>query len=422
VLQDISLLWALLHTLVLFLLLLEPRYSVKKTRIICIATMLPLLVVYAIITITMDTKSLGLPLAVLFSLPSLILFWIFAKNRDGRFFFTFCLVDTITLEIVYLTQILNSFISPHTHLFLFISRLIIPLLLEWVIYRYLRDGYIETQKHTKNGWSYAATVTAIFFVLITLTMTYPTVITDRPDQLPAAILLLILVPIIYLHLLATLHRQHKTYEMAEQKNLLALQVSNLTSRMTEYSAADERFRIERHNFRHKLKTIASLIKTEQYEECLTLLSEYEEALDKTRIKRYCQHTVLDAVLSSYIKKAQDKGIALNMGFAFPDVIPMSETELATAIANALENALNACEAVEPDKRFIEIKVLSHPRFMIRIANSYVGEIEFDENEIPINRHEDHGFGTRFIAAFCHKNGGFYQFRADGECFTLYLNF
>ena len=141
-----------------------------------------------------------------------------------------------------------------------------------------------------------------------------------------------------------------------------------------------------------------------------------------RVKRYCQHTVLDAVLATYISRAQDKGIEVNMGFAFPDTIPVNETELATAIANALENAIHACENVIPEKRYIDIKVIDHPGFMIQIANSYVGEVEFDENDIPINHHNDHGFGTRFIAAFCEKSGGYYQFNADGERFSLYLNF
>ena len=43
-----------------------------------------------------------------------------------------------------------------------------------------------------------------------------------------------------------------------------------------------------------------------------------------------------------------------MGFAFPDTIPVNETELATAIANALENAINACEALPAEKRYISL--------------------------------------------------------------------
>ena len=261
-----------------------------------------------------------------------------------------------------------------------------------------------------------------FYLAITLLMTYPSPIVERPEYIPVISIMFVLMPVIYLHIISTLRRQQSIYEMTEQETILKMQVSNLSSRMDEFVVSDERFRIERHNFRHKLKTIAGMIKKEQYDDCLKLLAEYEEALDKTRVKRYCQHMVLDAMLFSYISKAQDKGIHLDMGFAFPDVIPVNEAELATAIANALENAINACEQLEPENRFIEIKVINHPRFMLRITNSYQGEVEFDDDGIPVNHHSDHGFGTRYIAAFCNKNGGFYQFDADGEKFTLMLNF
>ena len=171
-----------------------------------------------------------------------------------------------------------------------------------------------------------------------------------------------------------------------------------------------------------MKTIASLLDAEQYDECRTLLAEYTEAIREPQVNRYCQNAVIDAVLAIYIRRAESKKIRVSFGFAFPDVIPVNENELATAIANALENAINASEQLSEEKRYIDIKVLDHPRFMIQIANSYEGVVEFDDDGIPVNRQEDHGFGTRFIATFCEKNNGFYQFKTANGKFTLYMNF
>ncbi len=420
-LREISLFWSAVHTLVLFLLLFESRYSNKKTICISLATMLPLIAGNMILLFFLDTEQIGLILLLTLSLPSLVVFFILAKKRNGSFFFTFCLVDTLVLEILYVTQIINHYVTPDNNVFMFIVRLVIFPLLEWIVYKKIRAVFLDVQAHTE-GWGLFAVIAAIFYVLISLVMNYPTSIVTRPEYLPAAILLFVLIPVIYFHIIKILYRQQHVHEMTETDNILAMQVSSLTSRMDELFAANDKFRMERHNFRHKLKTLTSLMKTEQYDECRILLAEYEEALDKTKIKRYCQHTVIDATLSSYIQKAETKGIDVRMGFAFPDTISISQTELATAIANALENAINACEKVEPSKRYIDIKVLNYPRFMIQIANSYVGDIEFNEQGVPVNHENDHGFGTRFIAAFCKKNDGFYQFSADGERFTLYLNF
>ncbi len=422
ILKDISIIWSLLHGLVMFFFIFEPKYEIKKTMALTAATIGPLAAINVFLFMLLGFDKYGTLMLLTLSIPSCIVFYFLSKYKDGRFFFSYCVIDTVVLEILYFTSILNHYLTPDTYITMFVIRLLIFPLIELWMYKSLRTMYREVQNHTKKGWLVFALIGALFHIGITLLMNFPTPVVETPERLPVLILMFILMPIIYADIISTLRQQKKIYEALSKESILTLQVSNLSSRMAELAASDDRFRMERHNFRHKLKTIASLIKTEHYEECLALLAEYNEALDKTKIKRYCQHPILDSVLSSYIRKAEDKGIKVDMGFAFPDVIKMNEAELATAIANALENAINACEKVEEERRFIDIKVLDRPSFIIRIVNSYNGSVEFDENSIPVNRENDHGFGTRFIAAFCEKNGGFYQFKTEDDTFALYLNF
>ncbi len=422
ILKNISVVWSLIHTLVMFLFLFESRYPRKKTIILTVATMAPLIIVNLFLFIFLGFEKYGTLMLLTLSFPSCIVFWFLSKYRDARFFFTFCVVDTIVLEIIYVTNILNHYLTPDTYWVMFSIRLLIYPLIELIVYKKLRSMYLEVQKHNQKGWGLFAIIGALFYIAITLLMTYPSPVTDRPEYLPVLVLLFVLMPTIYFDIIATLRRQQHLHEMTEQESILKIQVSNLTARMEELAAADHKFRVERHNFRHKMKTIISLLESEQYEECHMLLEEYNEALEKTKIKRFCQHSVIDAVLSSYIRRAEAKSIKLTYGFAFPDTIPVNEAELATAIANALENAINACEKLEPEKRYIDIKVLDRPRFIIQIANSYEGDIAFDEDNIPVNEEQDHGFGTRYIAAFCQKSNGFYQFKAENGRFTLYINF
>lgn len=421
-LKDFAVAWSLFHTLVMFMLLFVSRYDKRKTIILTLSTMGPLIIINLILFILLKFDGYGTLMLLTLSLPSCIFFWLLSKNRDGRFFFTFCMVDTMVLEIIYISNIIDHYLTPDNHVFIFVLLLIIYPLLELWIVKKLRPVFLDVQKHVKRGWGSFAIIGVVFYLAITLLMTYPTPIVERPSQLPALIMLFVLMPVIYIHIIITLRRQQKYHEIIEQENILKLQVSGLTARMDELAATDEKIRIERHNFRHKLKTLAGLIKKEQYDECLVLLEEYDSPLETVKARSYCRHAVLDATLSVYLIKAQESNIKLDVGFAFPDVIPVNEAELATAIANALENAINACEKLPPENRFIEIKVVNYPRFMMRIVNTYTGNVEFDEDNIPVNNDSDHGFGTRYIAAFCHKNNGYYDFSADGEKFTLTLNF
>ena len=282
--------------------------------------------------------------------------------------------------------------------------------------------YLNVQKHIKKGWYTFAGIGAIFYLTITLLMSYPTIITQRIEHLPAFLLLLLLMPILYIHIFNTLRIQQRAYEATVQESILRLQAANLKSRIDEYSAADEKFRMERHNFRHKMQTIANLAETSQYDALHTLVHEYSEAIEDTKVRHYCKNVVLDAVFSSYFQQAENKGISVLTRIQLPEALPAGDAELAAVFANAIENAIHACEKLPEKKRYIEVRTLVSPRFMIQISNSFDGNIEFSSEGIPVSRENGHGLGTRSIIAFCEKHGAHYEFKADAEKFSLRIGF
>ena len=420
-LRDISLLWSMIHAIVLFMFMFEPRYPKKKTISITLFTMTPLIIVNMILFALLGFNKYGTLMLLTLSLPSCIIFWILAKHRDGRFIFTFCMIDTCVLEIVYITNLLNPYISPDSYLFMFLVRLISYPVIGVLIYRKLRPIYIEVQRTTKKGWGVFSVIGILFYIVITLLMTYPDSISNRPHQIPALVLLFILMPIVYIDIISTLRYHQKYYEHDEQEKIMELQVANITEHVRELGEANENFRKERHDFRHKLKAIASLVETKDYDELARIVAEYEENIQKTHVVRYSKSAIIDAVLSVYIKRAESSGIKVDVGFAFPDSYEANESELATALANGIENAIHASEKLPVEQRHIEIKVLSKPRFIVMIRNNFDGNVEFDGEGIPQNPAEEHGFGTRSIATFCKKYGGHYDFLAEGNVFTLFMH-
>ena len=107
---------------------------------------------------------------------------------------------------------------------------------------------------------------------------------------------------------------------------------------------------------------------------------------------------------------------------FPDILPVDEAELATVFANALENAIHACEQQESKERSIEITSIVEPCFMFQIKNSFTGTIAFNEAGIPLSSKKGHGFGTHSIATFCDKNHAYYEFKTQGTEFLLKIIF
>jgi sensor histidine kinase regulating citrate/malate metabolism len=255
-----------------------------------------------------------------------------------------------------------------------------------------------------------------------MAISVPTHITQRLDQMPTFLLLLVLLPFLYIHFFTTLNHQQKAHETMAQENILSVQVSSLLSRVEEFRAANTQFREERHDFRHKMRTIATLASSGEYEKLNATLAEYTSTQQEQPLENYCKFTLLDAVLSSYLQEAKRKSIRVSVKIALPEVLPVNESELATMFANAIENAIHACEKIEPNKRYIEIKTITVPCLMLMVRNSFDGIIAFDEEGIPISQKKGHGFGTRSIVTFCQKNNAFYEFKTEEQDFILKVIF
>lgn len=419
--RDASTMYTSLFSLVLFLLLFTPRHPWKKTVTLTIALMGPLLIVNFVLLSLLGPMVMSTLLLLTCSLPSLIFFWFLSKYRDSRFFFTFFFCDTVILEILDITSVLDYFLG-NTYLFMAVSRLLLCPVVAFAFRKWLQPIYIRLQAKVEKGWYTFSAIALILYVMMSMDISVPSHITQRPQQLPAFILLLILLPFLYCHIFSTLAYQQEAYETEEQEKIQSLQVTSLLSRLEEFRASNVQLQQERHDFRHKMRTIAALAEKSDLAAINQAIAAYSKALPEPAPDYYCDHKILDAVLAFYLGAAKRKGIRVTTKLIFPESLPVNETDLATVLANALENAIQACERIEMPKRYIEVKSIIHPQFMLQVRNSFDGLIAFNEDGIPLTTRKGHGFGTRSIAAFCKQTNTFYEFGAAENEFTLRLIF
>ena len=110
-LLDWSTVWSLIHVFVLNALLYEPRLPKKKALILTIALMGPLAAYNAWFFVHFGNELAGQLVLFNCTIPSLIFFMLMAKHRNGRLLFTFCLSDTISLEIICITRLIDDAIG-----------------------------------------------------------------------------------------------------------------------------------------------------------------------------------------------------------------------------------------------------------------------------------------------------------------------
>lgn len=413
-----SIAWSLMHAFILFAFFYVPKYPRKKFLIISSVVLVPLVAANAALFMLYDFDNFGRILVFSLIIPSFCYFFIMSKYKDFRFVFTFCISITIAAEILIFSMIINSYLTPETNLVSFILRIISFPIVEFFLVGKFRKHYFEIQKMIKAGWSMFSVVSFLFFLLLLALVVWPTSIVSRPDDMPAVLVFLFIIPLMYVNIFHILSHQNSLYQMQREQELWHIQSDHMQHQLRQIAKADERVRFERHNLRHRLQTIDVMLQKGAYEEAREYIQSAQKTLDAPLNKKYCQNAILDAVFTSYFRQAEEKGIRIESALNFSENLPVEAEELSVVIANALENAIIACEKLPEAKRHIKCRCIDHPQFILQISNPYNGDILTDADGRPLAREHNHGIGTRSILAFCEKNNAIVDYKISHDTFAV----
>ena len=401
--------------MVLVSIFVESRFFVRKT-----AWLISMAVVLMIGTLSFLAVVWGEDIAVQFytlvvHLPAFILFTWIGRYRGWRLLFQllsailFCFFIQHGAALVY-------YLSGFNTLAWIVSYSLFSVAVIYFVWHYLRPMFRKMLWEVHHGWGLMCLVLGAYYG-ITLYLIPGYAGTEQSSTVLKVSLSLMMAGV-YTLLMIFFSVTHQETESRNSAQMEALQISALKDRIAAMAAAEDEVRIERHNLRHQLQTIAELIRKGCEQEALNVISSTQCHLHEAPLKHWCQPPVIDAMFSFYFGQAEQKGIQVQADISLPDCTPVDETELSIVFANAIENAIHANMALPVQKRCICCKIICRPALLFEISYPFAGEIRFDENGFPIACEEGHGLGTKTIANFCEKYSAFCQYEAVNGRFSL----
>lgn len=413
ILRDISFLWSMLHVIALFLLLFEPRYSWRTTLVAGFAGAGTLLIINVL---AMFWLGHGIIMSIAFftcTIPTMLLFFFLSRYRDGRYFFLFCLTDTCCFWLLQITNFLDR-LTGDTYVVLLIGRLIVFPAAELLFWKYLRRPYLQLQSSLEQGWWLFAAIGAVYYLLIMVTSV--PVDAPMPDGvgLVRIFLVMVLMPLTYLTVLRSLWRQIQVYENSRQMEFQRREYDALRQKM-------ELGRIYRHDMRHHLLILDGMLQQGDSAGALQYTQELNGKLTHLIQTAWCANTAVNAVLTAYIPQAEDTGCHVEADVCIPAELPYGEMDLCVIVANALENAINACREIREGERKIELKLelTGNQRLSLSVNNSCPQPVTFDAGGLPAGPHQEgHGLGLRSVQSITAKYGGLFRCRWEAERFFL----
>lgn len=416
ILRDISFLCSMLHIIILFLLLFEPRYSWRVTLIAGFAGAGTLL---AVNVLAMYWLGHGIIMSIAFftcTIPSMLLFFVLSKYRDGRYFFLFCLTDTVCFWLLQITNFLDR-LTGDTYVVLLVSRLIVFPVAEIFFWRYLRRPYLELQQKQDHGWWTFTAIGAVYYLLIMVTSV--PVGTPMPDAvgLVRILLVLVLMPLTYLTILHSLWQQIQIYEDRWQIGLQRQNYNAICQKM-------ELGRIYRHDMRHHLVVLEGMLRQGDTPAAQQYVRELSGKLATLAQTVWCANTAVNAVLAAYLTQAEEAGCQVKADVQIPPELPYGEMDLCIILANVLENAVHACRDLPADQRQLTLKLefTDNQRLTLFVQNSCGRTVEFGPDGLPATSKQggDHGLGLRSVQATVQRHHGLMRCQCEEGKFLLWV--
>ena len=301
----------------------------------------------------------------------------------------------------------------HSHFLRVVFELVSVLLIFILIFTIFRRPYFKMMRTLNKGWEFLYTVPAILSFIIYLLLYVPSEIIYLPEKFTVTTLVFILMFLFYAVLYVNFENINQFFQLKTDKEFMILQAKLQKMEYTSITDKMEDAKIMRHDMKHHLNIINTLLNDKNYIETKTYIQTLEHNLSDTIVEIFCDNYAVNVILSSLVSKARNENITVECSVSLSEEINIDLIDLGIIISNAIANAINACVKIDDvNHRYISIEAKEHfNQLYIQIINSYLGEVKF-VGEFPMTEEIGHGLGTRSVAYVAEKYNGVFSFIAE----------
>lgn len=209
--------------------------------------------------------------------------------------------------------------------------------------------------------------------------------------------------LLFFALEGTLFSWQKGFERSAER----FQQDVLTHQYEEIRTIYTNMRGWRHDYHNHLQVIKAQLALGETDQLQHYLDELEQDLNRVDSWIKSGNLMADAILNSKLSLAQQKKIAVNCKARLPENLPVEDVDLCVILGNLLDNALEACEQIPEEGRFLRVYLAVKGRQLyMSIQNSAKEELNFNERNYITQKRGSHGFGMKRVSAVVEKYEGF----------------
>ncbi|MGL5507031.1 MAG: sensor histidine kinase, partial [Paraclostridium sp.] len=185
----------------------------------------------------------------------------------------------------------------------------------------------------------------------------------------------------------------------------------------------EEVRILWHDMKNHVNILIGLLEANNNEELGKYLYKLNRQITKANSNLITKNKIIDAILSSKIELCKNKNIELNIDAKLPEDIGIQDIDVCIILGNLIDNAIEACDRIENDKRYINLSIGTKNNYVyIKIENSKNNTISKHGGNILTSKEDkvNHGLGIKSINKSLEKYDGSIKFNYDDDTFEVFI--
>lgn len=223
--------------------------------------------------------------------------------------------------------------------------------------------------------------------------------------------------VIYIKKLIDKHMFRETeYKMRMERAKIEMELTKSMSYTTE-----ELYKLK-HDLNKQICVLKNLYDTNNYEELGRSINNMASSLEHVEKYYTLSNTSVSALLNQKRMEAIRNNIEFDAELMIDDFV-MDDIEICSVLGNILDNAIEANEYVERERRFINIKIIQERNgYNIECVNSLSVLPRCERNQYKTTKEESrgHGFGINIIRNAVKAYNGVVRFDNTSTTFTVII--
>lgn len=406
----------------LMMILLQPKYSKKITRLTMIGILVADLGTAIFCYLSGNLTMLSKIDVVLFAVLCFVVRPLF-KDTFMQWIFSYLTVQNISDAVVVISFIVSRRLPfpPYANS---LVRMILFGVFIFILSRYMKPLYRQAVDH----WTaYFAVALGIYITFNYYILSSDDIVVTLTEQAVPLLLVIFIGLASYSSIFLSLKNLQREFQIKEEnrkmqaeQEYLQLAAGNMSQRLTLMDEVSVQNSRAAHDRRHFNNVILKLLEQGETREAVALLRSNNQVTFQFS-KPFCENHTINAAVCHYVGLAKQADIPVELELDIPRDLTVDALELSMVVSNLMENAIQACGRLQQNQKpYLCFTCRSLGRLLLEIKNPCIENILLDENGYPITLEEGHGIGTKGIIAFVKKYDGEILYKIEKGIFQVRL--